>query len=257
MQSLPPHEVHLWCVMEADLEDEALIRTYEGALSDAELTRAARFHKPHDRHRFVIGRGLLRSVLGHELAIDARDVELSTNRYGRPELATFAAPRFNVSHTDAIVVVAVGAIGALGVDAERVRVEFPHLEVARRQFSPAIYAALERLSPQQQSTRFCDYWVLLEAYAKATGLGLSLPLANVRFAFDACEPAAIRFAAPETTRADPWRFWLLAPCNDHRLAVAASGPGDRLVVHRMRARRSEIVELPLLASGENQHGSHA
>jgi 4'-phosphopantetheinyl transferase len=251
--SIPNNELHLWCVIGEDIHDPDFIRQNEVHLCDWELVRAERFHRPQDRHHFVIGRGMLRRALGAYLAIEPRDIVLSQNRYGRPEIAVPGPKpvRFNVSHTEGIVATAFACASEVGVDAERIFADFPHLEVARRHFPPSNYAELERLPASLRVTRFCEYWVLLEAYAKGRGVGLSLSFTNAVFAFDKADHSAIRFTGANEP-SERWRFWLMAPSPDHRLAVAASGANDRLVVRRLRPERAERVHVPILAFGESQ-----
>jgi 4'-phosphopantetheinyl transferase len=236
------------------MNDTDFIRENEVHLCVSERARAEKFHRPQDRHAFVIGRGMLRRVLGTYLAIEPRDVALSQNRYGRPEIAG-PSPKpicFNVSHTDGIVATVFACGSEVGIDAERIRTDFPHFEVARRHFSPSNYAELERLPASVRRTRFYEYWVLLEAYAKGRGMGLSLSFINLVFAFDKADHSVIRFTEAANSPSGHWRFWLMAPSPDHRLAVAASGANDRLVVRRFRPEGAETVHLPVVASGENR-----
>jgi 4'-phosphopantetheinyl transferase len=202
----------------------------------------------------VIGRGLLRRALGAYLAIEPRHIVFAENHYGRPEIAALSPKPicFNVSHTEGVVATVFSLGSEVGVDAERIRTDFPHLEVARRHFHQSMYAELTRLPLSLRSTRVCEFWVLLEAYVKACGRGISLPFADATFAFEGADCSSIRFTSD--THCGPWQFWLMGPFRDHRLAIATSGTIDRIVIRRLRSRGTEMAELPMLAYGGTREG---
>ena len=201
----------------------------------------------------MIARGILRQALGAYLAMEPYEIEFCQNRYGRPEIAALGpnSLRFNVSHTDGFIAIAFASGNEVGVDAERIRADFPHLEIARLHFSPPSYAELELLPSSLMHIRFFEYWVLLEAYAKGRGMGLSMPLTNQMFTFDATNHSIIRFVASIDAPSERWQFWLIAPSPDHRLAVAASGTLGRFVARRIGPECVEEIQLPILASCES------
>ena len=103
---------------------------------------------------------------------------------GRPEVEEPTAGRslrFSLSHTRDLVVCGVTSDVPVGVDAESVDHAKGHSEIAARYFAPEEVAALEQLTDEVRSVRFIEYWTLKEAYAKARGLGLSLPLDSAIF----------------------------------------------------------------------------
>ena len=124
-------EVRVWLGMLDELHGEPL----EALLSSDERDRAAKFVFDHDRRRFVAARGLLRRLLASELHTDPRDLRFSYDRYGKPSLASHpAAPAFNVSHSRAAAVFALGRAGALGVD-----IESASLDARRRGHRRAVF----------------------------------------------------------------------------------------------------------------------
>ena len=245
--SIQRNEVHLWCVTREDIRDSRFVSWNEVHLSDSELARAGRYRRAEDRHRFVVGRGTLRRALGALLNIEPHDVALAQNAFGRPEIAAPAAVYFNISHTDGVVAVVVASGGQIGVDAERIQEGFPYLDVARRHFPPQQRAEIEGLPSSQQLARFFEYWVLFEASVKRRGMGLSLKFDDV-FALDA--DADVGADSLEASAASQWwRYWLIAPSHDHRLAVVTSTGLDRLVVRRLRPHGVFTTDLPILAYG--------
>jgi 4'-phosphopantetheinyl transferase len=246
---LETDEVHLWYVAGEDIDDEGFIATTEQTLSNAERERALRFHRKKDRHRFVIGRGMLRWGLSAYYGKRPDEIIFSQNRYGRPEVVAAERPtlRFNASHTDGFVGVVFASGCEVGVDAERIY-DFAYLELAKRYFSSHLYEELRRLPASFACTLFFEYWVALEAYAKAKGIGLSLSFVNVDVEFGSPEYPA-RSSPDKVTAAERWSFWLLEPTPVHRLAVAVSQTNRRLLIHRLRSTGVEAVQFPILAHG--------
>ena len=90
--------------------------------------------------------------------------------------------RFNLSHTDGLVVCLVAVEREIGVDVEHTaRAGSVGIEIAERFSSPSEVAELRSLPFADQRSRFFDYWTLKEAYIKARGLGLHLPLDQFSF----------------------------------------------------------------------------
>ena len=95
-----------------------------------------------------------------------------------------------------------------------------HLEIARAFFSSLELASLTSLPPTQQKDRFFDIWTLKEAYAKARGMGMSLPFHAFAFDLSVEQPPRISFSPELADDPDDWRFRLWSPTGHHRLAVA-------------------------------------
>lgn len=242
-------EIEIWCIDGEALRDDALARPWEASLNDLERARADRFAHADNRRQFVVGRGVLRHRLGNLLGIEPADVAFQLDRYGRLALAPPEQSRigFNVTHTDGMVAVAIGSEPGIGIDAERFREDFPHLEVARHAFPAASTRALEELKESEREARFFEYWVLLEAYAKALGLGLSLPFDCLQFHIAPGDPPRIRLRDTKRGIIRDWSFWLFAPTADLRLAVAARQYRG-LLIHNMRGESIDQVVFPLVAS---------
>jgi 4'-phosphopantetheinyl transferase len=144
-----------------------------GILSADETARAARFVRPHDQRRFVLGRAALRGLLGAALAIAPRDVPITVNAHGKPSVA--GAPlSFNLSHSQDWALLAIGPPVDLGIDIEAIAPAQPGL--AERFFAPAEAAALARVDGAAHAAAFTRVWTRKEAVVKAIGMGLSAPL---------------------------------------------------------------------------------
>ncbi|HEX5035642.1 MAG TPA: 4'-phosphopantetheinyl transferase, partial [bacterium] len=135
------NEVHLW---KANLDQpSARVDNLLRILSREERERADRFHLERDRNRFVVGRGLLRKILGRYLVIDAAAVRFEYNATEKPFLASGSSDlRFNLSHSQGLVVYALALGRDVGVDVERVRSDIDWEGISGRYFSASENKAL-------------------------------------------------------------------------------------------------------------------
>lgn len=209
-----PDRIDLWLAWVDPALDADLLQRYHRLLNPAEAQTLARFHFEKDRLRYLLTRALVRTVLSLYAPIAPQDWAFDANAYGKPGIAPahhLMHPHtqslvFNVSHTATLVVMAVSADKPLGVDVESLQRKAP-LDLAQAYFSPAEAAALAQLAPELQAQRFFQYWTLKEAYIKARGMGLSIPLDQFSFAFE--PPAGVRFATDPGLgdEAAQWQFW--------------------------------------------------
>lgn len=233
-----PVQIGLWLAYYHEFGSPLLHTELRTLLTDVERAQEARFHFADDRLRYLVTRAMVRTVLSRYAMVAPGSWEFVCNAYGRPELAPgFAAHdlRFNISHTRGLIALAVTRGRAIGVDVENTAVREAPLGVAEHFFAPAEVAELSALAPDRRPDRFFDYWTLKEAYIKARGMGLSLPLDRFSFHFPA--PDAVRLVADAELDEDSsrWNFlhgrpapgYLLALCVEH-----AAGPAP--LVHARR-----------------------
>jgi 4'-phosphopantetheinyl transferase len=101
-----------------------------------------------------------------------------------------------------------------------------------RSFSPQEIAILRTLRLPARIDRFFEYWTLKEAYVKARGMGLSLPLNQFSILISSNHNIRITFAPSVSDDPQRWRFTLKSPSPRHKLAIAdGSGlPGGLPIV---------------------------
>lgn len=226
MEQIDSGQIHLWLCFYESICDPALLNEYVGLLSAAELRQQRRFYFERDRHRYLVTRAMVRTVLSKYAPITPKEWVFTTNPYGRPEVANqdAAAQRiaFNLSHTSGLIVLGVTRDRAIGVDVENVREQRAALEVADRFFAPSEVAALRALPTEEQERRFFEYWTLKESYIKARGMGLSIPLH--RFAFQVEDRGEIRLTIDPSLEdcSERWAFWLFEPAAQCVAAVCAA-----------------------------------
>jgi 4'-phosphopantetheinyl transferase len=113
----------------------------------------------------------------------------------------------------------------VGVDVERIRRDMELESIARRYFSQREVAELLALPPEQREIAFFNGWTRKEAYIKAQGLGLSLPLDSFDVSLAPDEPAILRETRPDPQKAARWRLESLEVDAQYVAAVAVEGKG--------------------------------
>jgi 4'-phosphopantetheinyl transferase len=191
-----------------------------GVLSPDEIDRSERFTFDQHRKQYIFAHGLLRSALSNAAPHVARsDWRFETNRYGRPFVVDLPGIYFNLSHTEGCVTCIVSGREAVGVDVECIRLGDALLELARRVFSPEEVETLGGLSACDSADRFFDLWTLKEAYLKATGVGLNVPLDRFSILISR-ERIGIAFKSDFVDGPRRWHFTTRSPSPVHRLAIA-------------------------------------
>lgn len=170
-------EIHVWS---ASLEvGSRQLGEMERTLSADEIARARRFHFERDRQNYIGRRGILRAILATYLRTEPSAIRFLYNEFGKPRLEGSEGARglsFNLSFSGVLTLVAVAIDREVGVDIELIESSVASDEVARRFFSPNEIAALEALPQSSRLTGFFTCWARKEAYIKARGMGLSIPL---------------------------------------------------------------------------------
>ena len=191
-----------------------------------ERQRAERYIFERDRTHFVVARGLLRVLLGRYLRQEPQYLRFTYGPHGKPALATDTgggALGFNVSHSHGLALYAVTRGREVGVDVERIRPEVAQEKIAERFFSPREVTVLRALPTPLQAAAFFACWTRKEAYIKAKGEGLALPLDQFDVSLAPGEPAALSHTAWDPQEAACWALQDLAPAPGYRAAVAGAG----------------------------------
>jgi 4'-phosphopantetheinyl transferase len=171
---LPPGEVHVWL---ASLGGELDAATSLHSLLNAhERDRADHFKVEAAREQFVVSRALLRVVLGKYLSTDPRQIAFTITSHGKPELAIDSDLQFNLSHTAGLTAIGVTRLGRVGIDIERIQREVNALELAQRFLSRKETDWVQSHPEEERVPSFLACWTAKEAYVKAHGEGLSIPL---------------------------------------------------------------------------------
>ncbi len=215
-----PGQVHVWRVA-LDPEPQ-IVASLRGVLSGEETERADRFHFDRDRAAFTVVRATLRELLSGYLSQPASSFVFQQAEHDKPFLADTSL-RFNVSHSAEWGLLAFTREREIGVDIEKMRDDIEQENLARRFFSEREVQSIERLQPHQRHAAFFACWTRKEAYIKAEGRGMSIPLDAFDVSVDPAEPARLlghRESADETER---WSFLDLDPAPGYAAALAVEG----------------------------------
>ena len=215
-------------LLRVDRRDSRLLSAMEelqALLTGEERYRVDRYRRPEDRQRALLGRGVLRLVLGDWLGLDPASLRFATGSHGKPELVgscqapsqskaalwqprqseqryskqyskhfhstqdqdqdqeqekspqfsspQIKPPRFNISHSGDLILLALHTDAPVGVDVERIRPDLDWRPIARRCLAPARVESLLALPPAEAVSAFVECWCALEAGLKARGVGLA------------------------------------------------------------------------------------
>lgn len=233
LELLPTRAVHVDLVSPDHPDIKAHLDAYRELLTPDEHERMARLVFERDRRDFLITRAHVRTMLSRYAQVGPADWRFIANVHGRPEILDRPAGvpdlRFNLSHTEGLIACAVTIGREVGVDVEHVGRRLTH-DVPGRFFAPREVVDLKSLPAAEQPRAFFDYWTLKEAYIKARGFGLALPLGD--FAFRLAPAAAVEITFEPSLKDDPttWQFAQAWPTPQHRLGLAVRRSGDDLPV---------------------------
>lgn len=216
--------MHLWSAFlnVSDWVYDVLAR----GLSLDEWKRANRFKFKQDRRNFIVARGILRDILSQYLHCQPADILFSYEANGKPRLSSTESSislEFNPSHSSGLLVVAITQGTQVGVDIELIR-PLPDLNlIASHSFSEYEQNLLSQLTGEEKHLGFFRGWTRKEAYLKALGNGLSVPLDSFDISLSASNPIGMlsnRFDPDEVSR---WSFYTFVPCQGFIGALVIEG----------------------------------
>lgn len=221
---LLPGEVHVWSA-HLDCASPRL-ESLGSTLSPDETVRASRFHFERDRTAFVAARGILRYLLGMYLSYIPSKVQFSYLPRGKPLLSPSAHPtpiEFNISHSRGLALLAFSLGSPVGIDVELIRSDFANEQIAERYFTPEEVAELRSLPVTDRPEGFFRGWTRKEAYIKALGDGLQIPLGSFRVSLGSEHRPTL-----ESQDSSRWSLCSLDPAVGFVGAVAAEGQDWRV-----------------------------
>lgn len=224
---LSTEEVHIWKI-DLSLASVTDVR----ALSREEHDRAAQFHFDRDRQRFKAARAALRIVLGRYLKLPPASLIFAQTEYGKPFLVNSEATGllFNLTHSGDVALMGVAREREVGIDVEFMRADFATSEVAENFFSVAEIYTISGLDPDMRTAAFFNCWTRKEAYVKARGEGLSMPLDLFDVSLAPGVPAAMLGNRVDENEPSRWTFHDLQVAEGYAgtLVIEASGPPPQL-----------------------------
>jgi 4'-phosphopantetheinyl transferase len=205
---------HVWQLCPGDLRAPEKRDWWLSRLPAGEREQYEQFATARMREGYLAARVLCRATLSLYTGVDPSQWRFGVGLHGKPVLVEpedLRSLRFNLTHTDDLVVCAVTRAGEVGVDAEKTSCAVDDRLVARHFLSSRQEARLASLPSYERTQRFFEQWVLKEAYVKATGCGLAhaperltieqdqcgkpLPVANCQFTLWHPSPSHVVAAA--------------------------------------------------------------
>ena len=202
-----PEFIQVWRVSQSSMAAE--LDLFRSLLSSDEARRAERFRFEKDRNQFTIARGMLRTLLGRYVDTDPRALQFRFSDKGKPSLDG-SDVQFNVAHSGDLILLAFAPGSRLGVDVEQIRRDFATEDIAERFFSEQERQCLRDTPIGDRPDAFFRCWTRKEAYIKATGDGLSLPLQQFDVSFGADQPAQLLATRPDPIEAQRWHMYNLS-----------------------------------------------
>jgi 4'-phosphopantetheinyl transferase len=213
--------VHVWF---ADLNRHSADDLKQLLAAD-EIARADRFRFARDRNHYIVARAILRTLLAAYSGSAAHEVQFGYAEKGKPSLSAAENNllNFNLAHSHGKVVYAFALGRALGIDLEFVREDFAGEDIADRFFSRAEIAALRNIPADLRKQAFFNCWTRKEAYIKARGEGLSMPLDAFDVSLEPGQPALFLRNHQEPGEVERWCMRALSAPDGYVAALVVEG----------------------------------
>ncbi len=222
--TLESGEVHIW--LASLRQPQFLIPRLSSCLSIEEFNRANRFHFYKDRKKYIVGRGLLRQIISTYSSLNPGQIRFGYNDFGKPFLENQAGHHklnFNLAHSHNLVLYGFVYDREIGVDIEYIREDLSNEKIAERFFSPGEVFVLRSLPKRQRQRAFFNCWTRKEAYIKAHGQGLSLPLDQFEVSLAPGQTAALLQNYKNREEPNRWSMHELSPGSGYAAALVVEG----------------------------------
>nr|VFJ65439.1 MAG: 4'-phosphopantetheinyl transferase [Candidatus Kentron sp. DK] len=218
----PGAGIHIWRVrLDRPSGEVERLRAF---LAEEERLRAERFYFPEHRRHFIVARGVLRVLLGRYLRQPPGKIRFAYNRYGKPFPDPDDGFRFNLSHSGGMALYAFARRGEIGIDMEWMGRGVGEMEqIAERFFAPREARTLLGLPAPERKAGFFRCWTRKEAYVKARGRGLSIPLDRFEVALAPEEEPRLLVNHDDPGDADRWSMHSFVPEKDYIAALVVEG----------------------------------
>ncbi len=165
------------------LDSNSSLVQYLSFLDDKEFETYYKYKVDFKKQEFLAGRFLAKTILSKYLETKPENISFIKNGYGKLYLKEQFIPKtreslqFNISHSNNMIVLAVALDNEIGIDVEKVN--RPILDIAERFFTFREREYISKCEPAKRNNTAYQIWTLKEAYIKAKGQGLSIPLESI------------------------------------------------------------------------------
>ena len=227
--SLLTDDVHVWCAL-LDVPGETLQLLVQTLDSDEQM-RASRFYFEQDRTQFIVRHGLLRKILASYLNIEPDKLQFSYTTNGKPYLVQKFGDKelqFNLAHSHELALYALTLDRRIGIDIEHIYNFAETDQLANRVLSRQEKAELRKCPPNEKLEILFRYWTCKEAYVKAIGEGLFLPLEDIHLSLKPGSIARLVRIKRSAQEASRWSLQELHPVPGFAAALVVEGHDHRL-----------------------------
>ncbi len=200
--------VHIWRSPLANTSE--LNPAFWPSLSEDEQIRANRFHFRQHRLEYVDGRGKLRHLLGQYLGKSPAEIVFEYGKQDKPFLLD-SKLKFNISHSHGLALFAFALDMEIGIDLEKIDPKIDIIQLCKQFFSPKETQTILKLSPAEQIQAFFTCWTRKEAFIKAKGQGLSLPLDQFEVSILPEDPVQLLATDWDKTEINDWFLYDIPP----------------------------------------------
>ena len=219
---LSASEIHIWCT-----SLELPVSRFQNMLSFDEKARAERYHSQDDANRFIIRRGMLRTLLGYYLDVEPGQIQFCYGKNGKPGIVdqpSRAEIYFNLAHTDNLALYGFTRDNEIGVDIEYIK-DIPEMErIVEIYFTAGEREIFHTLPESKKNEVFFNCWTRKEAIVKMIGDGVSWPLDEVDVLTVPAEPNSLQEIEGDMKVASRWSVQGLKPAAGCSAAIAVDGP---------------------------------
>jgi 4'-phosphopantetheinyl transferase len=237
--------LHLWFAHPDDLLDEQAAKACAGVLCDEERDRLQRFKFERHRREYLATHALARNALSHYSSVPPEALQFSANEYGKPAIYPPCNLHFNLSNSLGLVVCLIGKGAEVGVDIELQERADAIAEVGPTMFSPQELIQLHALPDAEKPERCLRLWTLKEAYIKARGMGLALPLDKFSFLFSDSGEIHLEIDPELRDRPNRWQFCILDRAGHAIALMVENQPAPALDIWEARPPLVRPTQLDL------------
>jgi 4'-phosphopantetheinyl transferase len=158
-------------------------------ISSKKQEQIRKYHSHIDSQNSLLGDILIRAEICRITGLCNKQLEFSTNEYGKPCLINDRGIHFNITHTNNFVACAIGD-EPVGIDIEQIKPIT--LKIAERFFAENETLYIISREDGLIYHRFFEIWTKKESYIKWIGKGLSIPLSSFSV-FDVANEGEVNF----------------------------------------------------------------
>lgn len=201
---------------------------FRNLLTEEEKTRIDRFYFEKDQNNFTLSRGITRVILANYLDINPKQIIFNQNKFGKLYLENEKL-KFNLSHTKELLLIGISFDTEIGIDIEKIRELKVYQDIVRRFFSDNEIKAFFLQTEDKYQESFFTIWTRKEAFIKAVGRGLNIPLND--FDVSVTEKAELLDVRLEDQKKESWKLYNIPTKKNHKASLVTENDYFEIVFY--------------------------